>query len=327
MVHAKDVEQAYERINNYIAKTRLEKSVGLSREGSEVYLKMENEQPVVRSYKIRGVLAKLTLLDPQDKTTLAAISSGNHGVSLCYGATLLGFDPPVIFAPLSTPKPKLEKIQSMGGELHLLGHCFDEANRLGEIALEQGNYRKVDSREDPEGVAGQGTVALEILQQMPDVDILMAPIGSGGLITGCASYLKERYPWVKIIGVEPDYCPAMKENLEQGRWTKFFPFEGDTLLDSLVGGIAHHSFERAKELVDEILLIKDEDVKKGLKELLWKEKVVLEPDSAACYGAYMKYPEMFRGKKTAMILTGANIDGDLFTRLLSELLEEDKALT
>lgn len=322
MLQARDIEQAYERMKDLITMTRLEKSLALSGDKTEVYLKMENEQPVVRSYKLRGVLAKLTLLDPKTKTRLAAISSGNHGVSLCYGASLLGFHAPVIFAPHTTPKPKLEKIAYFGGEIHLLGDCFDEANKLGEIAIEEGDFIKVDSREDPEAVAGQGTVALEIMKQHPEIDVLMAPIGSGGLITACATYLKERFPHVKIVGVEPDYCPAMKENLEQGRWTKFFPFEGETILDSLVGGIAYHSYQRAAELVDELLMINDREVKEAIRDLLWKEKVVVEPDSAACYAAYKKYASKFKGKKVAMIVTGANIDGELFTEILKELLHD-----
>lgn len=323
MLRAVDVEQAYERIGKYITRTRLDKSIALGSEDSPVYLKTENEQPVVRSYKLRGVLAKLTLLDPKEDKRLTAISSGNHGVCLCYGAGLLGFTPPVIFAPHTTPKPKLKKIQNFGGEIHFLGQCFDEANRLGELAIEEGDYVKVDSREDPEAVAGQGTAALEIMEQNPEIDVLMAPIGSGGLITASAVYLKERFPHVKIVGVEPDYCPAMKENLEQGRWTKFFPFEGETILDSLVGGVAEHSYSRA-DLIDELLLVNDEEVKDALGDLLWEEKVVVEPDSAACYAAYKKYKDKFKGKIVAMILTGANIDGDVFTEILEELIERKK---
>lgn len=319
MVSAKDVEKAYIRIKPYITKTRLEKSVLLSDETSTVYMKMENEQAVGRSYKIRGVLAKLTLLSQEEKKkTLAAISSGNHGVSLCYGASLLGLRPPVIFAPHSTPGPKREKIIKFGGQLNFVGDNFDQANEIGEKLVEEGDYTKVDSREDPLGVTGQGTVALEIMRQEPDIDILMAPIGSGGLITACASYLKERYPGVKIIGVEPGYCPAMSENIQRGRWTKFFPFEGETILDSLVGGIAYHSYERAGELVDEILFIEDKEVKEAMWDLLLKEKVVVEPDSAVCYAAFKKHKEKFKDKKTAMIITGANVDEDFFIKLLKE---------
>ncbi len=319
MLKAIDVEKAYQRIKPYITKTRLEKSVLLSDDKTWVYMKMENEQPVVRSYKIRGVLAKLTLLTEEEKKrTTAAISSGNHGVSLCYGTSLLGLRPPVIFAPHTTPKPKQEKIAKLGGELRFVGENFDQANEIGEKLLEEGNFTKVDSREDPLGVTGQGTLALEIMQEVPDLDILMAPISSGGLITACASYLKERYPQVKIIGVEPDYCPAMSENIEKRRWTKFFPFEGETILDSLVGGIAHHSYERASELVDEILFVNDEEVKEALWDLLLKEKVVVEPDSAVCYAALKKYKERFNNKKTAMIITGANVDEDFFIKLLKE---------
>ncbi len=321
MLSARDVEKAYKRMRPYITKTRLEKSVFLSDEKTTVYLKMENEQPVVRSYKLRGVLARLTLLEKEErKKDLVAISSGNHGVSLAYGASLLGLNPPLILAPQSTPYPKRKKIVDFGGELKLIGKNFDEASELGEELIRAGDYVWVDSREDPKGVAGQGSLAIEIMEEQPDLDIFLAPIGSGGLITSCAIYLKEVHPQVRVIGVEPDYCPAMSENIKKGRWTKFFPFEGETILDSLVGGIAHHSYERAEELVDEILLIDDGDVKSALWDMLLYEKVVVEPDSAVCYAAVKKYPEKFAGKKVAMIVTGANIEDSLFVDILEDKL-------
>lgn len=321
MVSARDVEGAYERVRPLIGRTRLEKSQLLSRDGTEVYMKLESEQPQVRSYKLRGVLARLTLLSEEErKRDLAAISSGNHGVSLAYGARLLGLKAPLIYAPTSTPGPKKKKIASYGGELRLVGENFDRASELGEELIKSSGSIWVDSREDPRGVAGQGTVAVEIMEEVEDLDILLVPIGSGGLITGCASYLKERFPRVKVVGVEPDYCPAMSENLEKGRWTKFFPCQEETILDSLVGGIAHHSFERAGELIDEILLINDGDVKEALWDMLLEEKLVVEPDSAVSYAALKKYPEKFKGKKVAMIITGSNIENQLFKDIVREKL-------
>ncbi len=320
MISAKDIESCYERIKPYISVTRLEKSLYLSRGRTQAYLKMESEQALVKSFKIRGVLGKLTLLDEEHlQRGVGTISSGNQGVALAYAAHLLGMEEPHIIAPVNSPGPKLEKIRYYGAQIKLLGDSFDQANLQGERVFQNTGWTKIDAREDPEGLCGQGTIAMEILQSLPDVDILLIPMGSGGNAIANGSYLRQRKPTVKIYAVEAENSPALLENYEKGRWTKSFDFPRDALMQSLVGGCAKHTYDHGKECIDQVLLVSDEEVEKAVYDLAQKEKIIAEPDSAAVYAAYQRYSHEFEGKKTAMVITGGNIDNELFVSIIQKL--------
>lgn len=319
MIKLTDIEACYDRIKEYVSKTRLEKSLYLSEGDSEAYLKLECEQAIVKNFKIRGVLGKLTLLsEEQIKKGFGTISSGNQGVSLAYAAKLLQLGQPHIVAPVTSPKPKIEKMQHFNADIQLMGETFDDANRLGERVFEENGYVKIDAREDPEGLFGPGTIALEILEQLPDVDIVIVPMGSGGHSIACGSYFRQKKPNVKVYAVEAEYSPAIIENLKTGIWTKFYPVEGDVLMQSLIGGAAKHTFDNVKECVDDILVVNDTDVKQAIYELAQNEKVIAEPDSAAVYAAYKRYKELFKGKKTAMVITGGNISKEVFKDIMRD---------
>ena len=292
MINIKDIEAAYERIEKYVWRTRLEKSLYLSDKDTEAYMKLECEQPIVKNFKLRGVLGKLTLLtDQQLKKGYGTISSGNQGVSVAYASQLLNLDKPYIVVPETTPKPKLEKMEKFGADIHFFGKSFDEANGLGEAVFEEKGIVKIDAREDVEGLYGC--------------------IANG-------SYFRQAKPDVKIIAVEPENSPALTTNLKTGVWTKFFDTPEDAIMQSLVGGCAKNTFDNAKDCIDEILLVSDAEVKDAIYEMAQNEKVIAEPDSAAVYAAYKKYRHMFEGKKTAMIITGGNISKELFREIMSD---------
>ena len=319
MINIKDIEAADERIEKYVWRTRLEKSLYLSDKDTEAYMKLECEQPIVKNFKLRGVLGKLTLLtDQQLKKGYGTISSGNQGVSVAYASQLLNLDKPYIVVPETTPKPKLEKMEKFGADIHFFGKSFDEANGLGEAVFEEKGIVKIDAREDVEGLYGTGTIGMEILQQLPDVDVVLIPKGSGGNCIANGSYFRQAKPDVKIIAVEPENSPALTTNLKTGVWTKFFDTPEDAIMQSLVGGCAKNTFDNAKDCIDEILLVSDAEVKDAIYEMAQNEKVIAEPDSAAVYAAYKKYRHMFEGKKTAMIITGGNISKELFREIMSD---------
>ncbi len=319
MISVKDIESCYQRIKKYISSTRLEKSIYLSRGTTQAYLKLESEQALVKNFKIRGVLGKLTLLDRERiQRGVGTISSGNQGVSLAYACHLLGMASPHIIAPVNAPGPKLEKIRYYGAKIKLLGRSFDQANLEGEKVFRDAGWTKIDAREDPEGLFGQGTIAMEILEALPDVDVLLIPMGSGGNAIANGSYFRQRKPTVKIYAVEAENSPALLENYEKGRWTKSFSFPKDALMQSLVGGCAKHTYDHGKECVDQVLLVSDQEVEKAVYDLAQKEKIIAEPDSAAVYAAYQRYADEFEGKKTAMIITGGNIDNELFAEIIKK---------
>lgn len=319
MIDIKHIEAAYERIEKYVMRTRLEKSMHLSEGDTEAYMKLECEQPIVKNFKLRGVLGKLTLLtEEQLKNGYGTISSGNQGVSVSYASQLLGLDRPYIVVPENTPKPKLEKMEKFGADIHFFGNSFDEANGLGEQIFEDKGIVKIDAREDVEGLYGTGTIGMEILQQLPDVDIILIPKGSGGDAIANGSYFRQAKPDVKIIAVEPENSPALTTNLQTGVWTKFFKSPDDAIMQSLIGGCAKNTFDHAAECIDDILLVSDAEVREAIYEMAQDEKVIAEPDSAAVYAAYKRYRHMFEGKKTAMIITGGNISKELFKEIISE---------
>lgn len=318
MINIKDIEAAYDRIKDYVARTRLEKSLYLSEGDTEVYMKLECEQPTVKNFKLRGVLGKLTLLsDEQLKKGYGTISSGNQGVSVAYASKLLNLDRPYIVVPETSPKPKLEKMEHFGADIHFFGKTFDEANGLGESIFEEKGMVKIDAREDVEGLYGAGTISLEILEQLPDIDVLLVPKGSGGNTIANGSYFRQAKPDVKVYCVEPENSPALTTNLETGVWTKFFDSPEDAIMQSLVGGCAKNTFDNAKDCMDGILLVSDDEVRDAVYELAQNEKVIAEPDSASVYAAFKRYRHMFEGKKTAMIITGGNISKELFKEIIS----------
>lgn len=318
MINIKHIEEAYDRIKDHISRTRLEKSYYLSDGDTEAYMKLECEQSVVKSFKIRGVLGKLTLLtEEQLKNGYGTISSGNQGVCVSYASKLLNLDRPFIVVPENTPKPKLEKMTRFDADIHYFGHSFDEANGLGEAIFEEKGIVKIDAREDVEGLYGAGTIALEILQDLPDIDVLLIPKGSGGNTIANGSYMRQAKPGVKIYCVEPENSPALTTNLKTGVWTKFFDAPEDAIMQSLIGGCAKNTFDNAAECIDDILLVSDDEVRQAVYELAQNEKVIAEPDSASVYAAYKRYRHLFEGKKTAMIVTGGNISKELFKEIIS----------
>lgn len=318
MVSVEKIEAAYTRISPYLRPTRLEKSLNLSSGTSEVYMKLENEQPIVKAFKIRGVLSKLTSLPEKEmrENTMAAISSGNQGVALAYCAKMLGLQSPIIFVPETAPEPKVQKIQRFGGTVCKVGHIYDDTHRIaGQIIAEKG-YTLIDAREDEDGVVGQASIGIEILQELPDVDCVLIPMGSGGSCVSNASYFKAKKPNVKVYGVEAENSPALIENLKNGQWTEFYDVnDEDPLLKSLIGGVAKYTYDNAETLED-ILLVNDQEAGEAVAEILHKEKAIVEPDSAVVYAAYKKYAKLFEGKKTAIVLSGGNIDDSVFKAIV-----------
>lgn len=318
MINIKDIEAAYGRIKTYVARTRLEKSFSLSDGTTQAYLKLECEQPVVKNFKIRGVLGKLTLLaDDRLRNGYGTISSGNQGVSVAYASQILSLSRPYIVVPETTPGPKLEKMEKFGADIHYFGRSFDEANGLGESIFEEKGMVKIDAREDPEGLFGTGTIGLEILDQLPDIDILLIPKGSGGNCIANGSYFRQAKPDVRIIAVEPENSPALTTNLMTGVWTKFYDTPEDAIMQSLVGGCAKYTFDNAEDCIDDILLVSDDEVRQAIYDMAQNEKIIAEPDSASVYAAYKKFRPLFEGKKTAMIITGGNISKELFKEIIS----------
>ncbi|MCL2498585.1 MAG: pyridoxal-phosphate dependent enzyme, partial [Symbiobacteriaceae bacterium] len=237
-----DVQLAHQRIREYIRQTDLAESIYLSRGERRIFYKLETQQQT-KSFKIRGALNKiLTLTEAEREDGIAAISSGNHGSSVTYAAYLLGIAKVKIIVPTGTPQSKIDLIRFYGAEVLYLGDSYDEAHRLGLAYIEQHGLTLIDAYySDPLVYAGQGSIAIEILQQNPAIDTMVVPIGGGGLITGIAVAAKGLKPSIRIIGVQTEACPAMLQAYRDNTFYEAYPSQ-PSLCDALVGGIGKLSF-------------------------------------------------------------------------------------
>ncbi|HLR21819.1 MAG TPA: threonine/serine dehydratase [Tissierellaceae bacterium] len=307
MIDFKEVLKAKKRIDKYIYKTPLEKSMYLSDKDMNIYLKLENQQKM-KCAKIRGAFNKIISLNKGQKDKgIAAISSGNHGAAVSYAASLLGIDNASIYVPTTTPKSKVEKIEYYGANIEKLGINFDEANNIGLEKIKESGATFIDPCSDELVIAGQGTIGLEILEDNPNIDAILVPIGGGGIITGISVAAKTINPDIKIIGLQTVACPAMVASMKENRYYQVYPSK-ESICDALVGGVGYIPYKMSKDYIDDILLVEEEDILEAVKHLLYKEKVVVEPAGAIGVAAVKKNSELFKDKNIAVVLTGGNLD-------------------
>lgn len=312
-----EVKRAYERISPYIRKTPLEESFYLGDEERKYYFKLESFQRA-KSFKIRGALNKMmTLTEEEREKGVATISSGNHGSSVSYAASLLGIANAKVIVPETTPQSKVDKVKYFGADVMLMGKNYDEAHALGMKYIEENGMTYIDAYyDDPKIYGGQGTIAIEILEQNPDIDTIVVPIGGGGLITGISVAAKAIKPSIRIVGVQTEACPAMIKAYEDGIFYEEYPCE-ESLCDSLIGGIGALSYAMAKDYVDDFIAVSEETIAKAVSFMARDEKYIVEAGSCTTVAAVMDFRERIGGKNIALVLSGGNIDGDVLHRLMA----------
>jgi threonine dehydratase len=313
-----DIQAAHARIADAIVHTPCLESRTLSEvTGARVFLKFENLQ-FTAAYKERGALNKLLLLDQEARTKgVIAASAGNHAQGLAYHGRRLGI-PVTIVMPRPTPIAKVQPTEAHGATVILEGEKFEDAYAH---AVEVGRSRGltfVHPFDDPDIIAGQGTIALEMLETAPEIDTLVIPIGGGGLISGISTAAKAIKPGIEIVGVQAELYPSMYAKL---RGLKL-PCEGDTLAEGIaVKQPGDTTFQIVRELVDDVVLVAERDLEKALSLLLTIEKTVVEGAGAAGLAALLAHPGRFRDRTVGVVLCGGNID----TRLLANVLLRDLA--
>lgn len=312
------IRAAHERIGDAIVKTPTLYSKTLSDlTGANIYLKFENLQ-FTAAYKERGALNALLLLnDEQRSRGVIAASAGNHAQGLSYHGTRLGV-PVTIVMPIPTPTVKVMQTESVGGKVVLYGESFDDAYKYArQLETEQG-LTFVHPFDDPNVAAGQGTVALEMLEAIPDLDMLVVPIGGGGLLSGMGTAARALKPDIGLVGVQAELYPSMYAKLNG----KQMACEGDTLAEGIAVKVPGEFTSKVIEkLVDEILLVSEAQLETSVSLLLQIEKTVVEGAGAAGLAAVMGNRERFIGKNIGIVLCGGNID----TRLLANVLLRDLA--
>jgi threonine dehydratase len=316
---ADDVRAARERIAGHVRMTPLEESIYLSDDDHKYFFKLESQQ-LGKSFKIRGALNTISQLSQFEmECGVGTVSTGNHGVAVAMAARALGIRDCAVVVPLGTPHAKTDRIRYFGARSMMLGSDYDEALTLGINYIDRAGMFYVDPFEhDPRVYCGQGTIGLEIMDQCPDVDTIVVPVGGGGLITGIAVAAKSVKPDVRIVGVQTAACPAMVDALRDHVCYSRYPTKGDTVCEAIVGGIGEISFDMLPDLVDEMIVVSEKSIRSAFKFMIESEQLSVEAGSAMVVAAVREYPEVVGGERVALVISGGNLDRNILVDALAE---------
>ena len=318
----KDILQAKERIKDVVKRTPLEYSERLSRKyKAKIYIKREDLQPV-RSYKIRGAYNFLSSLNKEEcKFGVVCASAGNHGQGValsCYKLKIKG----VVFMPEMTPRQKVDKVQSFGDgyvKIILVGKTFDESNTEALVYAKKKKAVYVHPFDDYRTMAGQGTVGVEILEDLPEVDCLILPIGGGGLVSGVGTYFKSANPSTKVLGVEPAGAAGMVCSLGRGKVTELKKI--DAFVDgAAVKKVGAKTFKIAQRVLDDIVTVPEGQVCTTMIEMYQKDGIIAEPAGALSISALEQYKELIKGKVVVCVLSGGNNDISRYPEIVEKSL-------
>jgi len=313
MIHA-----AQKSITPHILKTPLLHSPSLSRLcGCHIYLKMECWQ-TCGCFKLRGVTNFLNhRKEAVMKSGVTTASSGNHALALAYAAKEMQVPMVQIFIPENGDPSKIDKIRLLGVEPVLKGKTFFETFDIAQAYSEKNGTCYVHSNADPLVIAGQGTIGLEVLEDLPDVDAVIVPIGGGGLISGIAAAIKENAGHVAIIGAEPEASPGAYQSLQRGE-----PCERITLkpsvADGLAGGLGPLSFQVAGHLIEQVALAAEEEIISAMKAFFSEEQLMIEGAASVGLAVLLSKQIKLWDKKVVLVVTGRNIDSERFLSIITE---------
>jgi len=318
-----DIEDARRIVDGAVLRTPMLPAPKLSAlTGAEVFVKYENLQ-VTNSFKDRGALVKLSVLDEaQRKRGVIAMSAGNHAQSVAYHARRLG-TPATIVMPVTTPFVKVAATRSHGAEVVLHGETITESQqRCEEIQRERGSTL-VHPYDDPRIMAGQGTIALEMLEDVPDLDMLVIPIGGGGLIAGNAVAAKAVKPGIEVVGAEAALYPSVWNALHDENQ----PIGGPTLAEGIaVKNVGKLTLPIIRDLVGHIVLVDEAHLERAVNAYLTLQKTMAEGAGAAGLAAMLAEPDRFRGRKVGLILCGGNIDPRILASIMVRELDRESRI-
>jgi threonine dehydratase len=291
--------------------------------GCDILLKFENLQ-FTSSFKERGALNRLRALSADERRRgVIAMSAGNHAQGVAYHARRLGI-PATIVMPIGTPMVKIENTRRLGADIIISGETLEEAGAFARAHCETYGMTFIHPYDDARIIAGQGTIALEMLEAVPELDTLVVPIGGGGLISGVAIAARSLKPDIRVIGVQAELYPSMYNAVHGAE----LPARGDTLAEGIaVKAPGRITTGIIRERVDDILLVTEDQIERAVAMLIAIEKTVVEGAGAAGLAAVLAAPERFKGRKVGLILTGGNIDTRLIASVLTRELAREGRLT
>ncbi|QEL82850.1 bifunctional threonine ammonia-lyase/L-serine ammonia-lyase TdcB (plasmid) [Bacillus sp. JAS24-2] len=304
-----DIKKAQQILFGKARKTPLVKSFYLtSKTGGEVYLKLENMQ-LTGSFKFRGAFNKISNLTDEEKARgVIACSAGNHAQGVALSSHLLGIKSKIVM-PTSAPQAKVDATRGYGSEVILHGDTFDDAKVKCEEIIQETGETYLHPYDDAEVMAGQGTIGLDILDDMWDVDTVIVPIGGGGIISGIAVALKSFNPSINIIGIQAANFHGMKASYDVGKIVSHY--EAPTIADGCAVKIPGNlTFEIVKELVDDIVTVSEDELEVAMKDLLQRGKAVVEGAGALATAALLagKVDQYIKDKKVVAVISGGNVD-------------------
>jgi len=325
MVTLETIKAARERIRDSVFLSPFMRSETFSKlTGNSIYLKLENLQ-MTGSYKERGALNRILLLtDDEKRRGVIAASAGNHAQAVAYHATKRGIAAQICM-PLTTPIVKVTATREFGGEVILAGTNYDETCQEALRRCAEGGLTFIHPFDDEAVIAGQGTVGIEMLEQQPDIEVLVIPVGGGGLIGDIACAVKEMKPKIQVVGVQTSKLPSMKAALEHGGPVTLPPRV--TIAEGIAVRCAGSvTYPLVKKYVDEIVTVDDEEIANAILLLLEKEKTLAEGAGAVATAAVIQHKISARGKKVGVLVGGGNIDVSLLSRIIERGLVKDGRL-
>jgi len=311
-----DILEARERISPHIRRTGLFHSPSLSRAlDADIYLKPECFQ-IGGSFKLRGACSFLASLSPEQRTRgLVTCSSGNHGAALSYAASLFSSPPTTIFVPGGAEQTKKERIRAYGAEIREVGRDFLETYGIARRFAEETGALYVHSHGDPLVIAGQGTIGLEILEDLADPEAVVVPVGGGGLISGIAMAVKEKRPGTRIFGVEAAAAPGAYLSFRDGFCHETVEISS-SLADGLLGTLTPLTWSIASSLVEKIETVEEEHIREAIRMLFEQEQLIIEGGAAVGIAALRQGLIDVKGRKVVIVLTGRNIAPEKFLELV-----------
>lgn len=326
MLNLSDIQAARTRIRDGVVVSPCKRSDVLSHlVGGEVFLKLENLQRT-GSFKDRGALNKMRLLDEMQRAAgVIAASAGNHAQAVAHTAQILGIRA-IIVMPETAPLTKVRGTQAFGAEILLHGASYAEAFEKASSLRDQHGYTFIHAFDDPQIIAGQGTIALELLEQVPDLEVVIAPIGGGGLIGGTALGVKELRPQVRFVGVQAARLASMRESVLAGKIVSLRSC--NTIADGIsIATVGVHTFPLVSRYVSDIFTVSEDEIACAIMSLLETEKMLAEGAGAVGIAAlYSGRIADLKGKKIVVIVSGGNIDMSMLSVVLDRGLETDGRL-
>jgi threonine dehydratase len=317
LITPKNIQDARKAIAAYVKCTPLVQSQFLTSYcGCPLFLKLENLQ-ITGSFKPRGVFNKLLHLnvDEKDRGIITA-SAGNHGQAVAFAAQQLGHYARVV-VPRNTPKVKIKGIRKYGADLLLFGENYDEAERKAKELAREDGCAYISPYNDRYIVAGHGTIGLEIMEALPNVDVVMVPLGGGGLISGISIAVRSIKPDVQVIGVQSKSSPVMYESLKAGKIVQVQKTKTKSVAEGLSGNVGPITFEIVQKYVDCVMLVEEKTLRHAVF-LLWNyDRQVVEGSGAAAVAPVIENMPFFAGKTVVSVVSGGNIDSDLFQSILA----------